>query len=158
MEKFSAMALRIRAGKMCVVQNVSGLDPEPIRSPDQLQEQDEIRLQWGSAYQDWHQQNWNTQLRPFVETDSMVLLRRYIQKPGLWGLMPQIELNCFQHEDLRLCDLGEHAPPERSIYLVASEYIHQNRRKAARLFLKSLRAFVHENRELLTLYESGFPN
>ncbi len=128
---------------MCVVKNIQDCTTPPsIYHPKHLAEEDEILLRWGAEYQTWHNAHWNSNISPILETDSMRILHRFINRPGRWAVIPRIEADCLLSDTLQICDLGEYAPPNRQIYQVMPRRIRPSHKPAAELFLHHLNHFV----------------
>lgn len=135
--------------KMCVVRNITDEVSKKLYHPKDFKEKNEIMLRWGTDFAVWHGEHWNDSVRPALETDSMVLLRRYINSPNHWSVMPKVELGYFERKNLQICDLGQYNPPNRNIYILKPKHLHANHRVAADIFYSYLREYVENNPDLI---------
>lgn len=130
---------------MLVVRNCQDGKHGSFLHPTDLRAEDEIRLNWGQRYLTWHNLWWDQQAKPHVITDSMILLRHFLNTPGCWAVVPWID---FMHETdlpLEYCDFGVHNPPNRIVYMIEPEYIHPNREASVVKFKKALETLVRES-------------
>lgn len=141
----------IFAQKMCVVRNCES-SSSCVNTPSALPAGKEIRLNWGSSYLAWHNRWWNPDIHPHVVTDSMILLRQFLQTPGCWAVVPAIDHLEQQFPTLEICDFGADNPPDRPLYLIMPDYIRPNRLSCVTLFLDTLEAYVRSSPKLAWQY------
>lgn len=145
---------------MCVIRNKRGSHTQTVTHPLDLQEENEVGLQWGGDFQVWKNQYWDAHVRPRMEVDTTAMFRRLLEQENCWAVIPEIDwwsdsMTQGGHPlnpDLEYCDLGEHNPPVRKVYQVFPQYVKPHWQMAVELFRKTLREQIQES-PYLTLHK-----
>jgi len=138
--------------KMCVVHCRRPEDPQKLASPTGLMAKDEIQLNWGQDYLQWRKNWWNPNIHPHVVTDSMILLRHFLQTPGCWAVVPAMDFLTTPDPSLEICNFGPNNPPDRMVYLIEPDHIRPNRKDCIARFMETLENFVSAAPELVWRY------
>ena len=134
--------------KMCVIRNCQEGTLNKVLHPSDLSAKDEIILNWGQRYWNWHNQWWEPNDHPHIVIDSMIMLRHLLRTPGSWAVVPRIDFPVNADLPLEICDLGEYNPPNRPIYLIEQHSGRPNRKTAVLEFKHALETFITDSPDL----------
>lgn len=120
-------------------------DTTAIKVPHELPEEKEISLNWSPEYRAWHNQHWDSHIHPHITTDAMLLLRCFMNTPGCWAVIPEIDLADMKNSNFEVCDFGKANPPDRKIFQITSRYNSKFYTPALELFQSALDDFIDNN-------------
>ncbi len=128
--------------RVCIVRTREEGDLGVITVPEDLPKEREISLNWSPEYHVWHNQHWDSHIHPHISTDTMMLLRCFMNTPGCWAVIPEIDLADMNSSNFEVCDLGKANPPDRRIFQITSRYNRICHKPALDLFQVALDDFI----------------
>ena len=137
---------------MCIAIN-SSREFLNIKHPTQLDKSKEIYMNWGREFEYWHNKWWDKSFSPLVETDSMSVLSNYMNEEDNWAIVPVSAFNTIfsKNSNIKICDLGYMAPPDRTCYMIKNKYISPSHNKGVRLFERFLTDYINNDSSLVSI-------
>lgn len=116
--------------------------------PGRLDPGNEIFLQWGPDYQQWHDRHWDPALHALITVNTGSMLRHYLTKPGRWAIAPMSVIQAMDKPDQLARYCLEDGPEPRTCYQLTNRYSRTSRLEAIEIFDQEVEAFVARNPSL----------
>lgn len=126
--------------KMFYVCRVPGKPGEAVH-PSQLDVGQEIMLNWGGEYLQWHGYWFPTGGTPRVHTDDMDLVRLLLETENFWAIVPKsVAFSLARDQHVHVAPVSA-PPPDRTIYLLT---------RSSSVFSDDFKAFIDQMRITIT--------
>ena len=122
-------------------------------SPEELQPENEVYLQWGLDFQQWHNRFFPPNRYPLLSVNTGSMLQHYLDAPMRWAVAPRSVVRAIAHrENLTCCTLSE-PPAPRICYMLTNRYPNARRLEAVRTFTSELEEFIAGNSDICRFEE-----
>lgn len=116
---------------------------------ESLNPEEEIYLQWGQDYKQWHNYNWSPERYPLITVNTGSMLQRYLNKPGRWAVAPKTVINAAICSNPNLTYYTLNTPPTpRICYEVRNRYSGVVHNAAIETLENELDRFIRENEHI----------
>ncbi len=138
---------------MCIAINSSNGESGEIIHPTQLNQNQELYLNWGKDFIEWHNKWWQESICKSVEIDSMLALKHFMEIENRWAVVPISTYNSIlsNNKNIIICNLGDMSPPDRICYKIKHKHITPSHNKGLKLFEQLIDTYI-KNDSSLSLY------
>lgn len=102
-------------------------------APSELDSRNQIYLNWGQAYQMWHDKWWDIYNPPSLQVDAAALIFALMQDCKQWAIVPKSVANSLarssQYKVQRLLD----SPPPRVCYKLLSKHLDSDKKETVNM-------------------------
>jgi DNA-binding transcriptional LysR family regulator len=110
---------------------------------ENLDFKNEILINWGPEFFQWHSAWCNPKIQPNVQVDTIALLLVFLTE-GYWTILPSSVIKTLKKKHpLFYCPIEE-GPPDRVCYKLAHRFPNLARQGGIELFEKELDEFLHD--------------
>ena len=121
--------------------------------PSELRPEDEVYLQWGLDFQQWHNRYFPPDRYPLVSVNTGSMLQHYIDAPMRWAVAPMSVVRAIAHrESLTYCTLSD-PPAPRICCMLTNRYPNSRRLEAIETFKAELEEFIAGNQDICAFEE-----
>lgn len=119
----------------------------------ELEPENEIFLQWGIDYQQWHDRYFCPERYCLINVNTGSMLQHYINVPGRWAIAPMSVVRAISHRsNLTYHTLAE-PPTPRICYMLINRYPTARRLEAINIFKSELEKFISESPDICSFEE-----
>ncbi|MCR4952398.1 MAG: LysR family transcriptional regulator [Solobacterium sp.] len=118
-------------------------------SCSELSTDNEIYLNWGPDYDQWHLQHWPEDKYPLITVNTGNLLQNFLHEKDRWAIAPMSVIQAIKGRDITYYRIKE-SPPPRICYELTSRYPNFSHVQAISLFEKELENYIRDNNSICT--------
>lgn len=134
------VAEKIFSEKMVFALSPGATRTEGSIPPSELDPAYEIRCTWSDAITAWHDSQWNPDIIPYVQMNTVSTVANYLSNPKSWLLCPvSVAASLQQSCGAVVADCTEDIPT-RDAYLITQSSLHESER--VRFFRDRLRDYL----------------
>ncbi|WP_306483692.1 LysR family transcriptional regulator [Anaerococcus sp.] len=123
-----------------------------------LKIENEVYLNWGLDYYQWHTYHWNPDDYPLIQVNTGSLLQRYLNVPGRWAVAPMSVINAAMNSNKNLTYYTLNEPPSpRICYEIKSRYMNINQQESIETIEAEIKEFIKEDNNICS-FESWMLN
>lgn len=127
--------------RMVVITSTNFPKLHPPVTPEQLRPEQEIYLNWGSEYSNWHT-FWFHTPHANINVNTISLLLSFLSSKNGWAIVPiSVAIALQQQMNFKIYELDTPVPP-RTCYEITHKYPRNSRSEAINLFLKKLYEYI----------------
>jgi DNA-binding transcriptional LysR family regulator len=127
--------------RMVLVSLTESSFPELVH-PKELNPADEIYLNSGPGFEEWHNYWWDSAKHSNTKVDTAALIISFLDKPTQWSIVPMSMARSFQKlKSIKISELSD-PPPERVCHKITHRYPKPSRIKSLEVFEKYLEEFI----------------
>jgi DNA-binding transcriptional LysR family regulator len=110
--------------------------------PKNLNFEDEILLNWGPEFSQWHDTWCNPNISPAVQVDNVTMVLQFLREGRHWSVLPRSVFKELQlHTSIHPCPLTE-SLPDRVCYKLTHRFPKRPNTASIKLFEKKLAAYL----------------
>lgn len=110
---------------------------------DELDISNEIYLNWGQDYKQWHNRHWNPDEQPLMQVNTGSMLQRYLNVPGRWGIAPMSVITGAINSNPNLTFYVLKDPPSpRICYEIKNRYAKSGHQHAIEIIEDEIHSFI----------------
>ncbi len=120
-------------------------------SCSELNVSNEIFLNWGSDYKQWHDRHFSPDEHPLMQVNTGSMLQRYVNRPGRWGIAPMSVITGAMRSNPNLCCCKiKEAPAPRICYEIKNRYPKVSHIEAIETLEAEIRDFIEKDENICT--------
>lgn len=123
----------------------------------ELPAEQEIYLNWGADYLQWHMQYWPEDRYPLITVNTGNMLQHYLHEKNRWAIAPMSAIQAIRGDDL-VCYRLKDSPPPRICYELVSRYPNFSHAAAIQSFDAELDKYIKSNDSVCTFEEWMLPD
>lgn len=121
--------------------------------PINLHPSNEIFMDWGIKYRQWHNYWFGKDVHPFIKTDAVSLMEYFLTSENSWAFIPDSILASMPQLQPYVRQLTTSYPPDRVFYMVTNAQRPIQDFRWANQFLNTLDKFLSTSPWLTRLYD-----
>lgn len=114
---------------------------------EELSVDNEVYLNWGPDYYQWHIQHWTEEKYPLITVNTGNLLQHYLHKKNRWAIAPMSVIQALKGSDIVHYSMKD-APPPRICYELTNRYPNFSHVEAINLFNEELYKHIKKNKSI----------
>ena len=114
---------------------------------EELSVDNEVYLNWGPDYYQWHIQHWTEEKYPLITVNTGNLLQHYLHKKNRWAIAPMSVIQALKGSDIVYYKMKD-APPPRICYELTNRYPNFSHVEAINLFNEELFKHIKKNKSI----------
>ncbi len=119
-----------------------------------LDPEQEIFLNWGNDYRQWHERHWNPDRKPLLSVNTGSMLQRFLDRPGRWGIAPMSVINGAMKSNPNLVFRKlKDSPSPRICYEIKNRYPKISHQKGIEVLEEEIAKFVEKDNNICTFEE-----
>ena len=114
--------------------------------PKELDLNNEVFLNWGQDYQQWHDLYWNSHDYPAITVNTGSLIYNYLDVPNRWAIVPMSLVSSLKklYNNI-VCYKIQNPPPPRICYQLTHRYPKPSLIETINRFEDELLCFINSN-------------
>lgn len=129
--------------RMMIIQYGEQMSDKDVLSTKELDVRNEIQLWWGTAYQLWHDLQFDPMKRARIRVNTVSLILNLIRSENAWAIMPYSIAKQIQATDCwHIYDIDP-PPPHRNIYLVTHRNVRPETASLIELFSAQFQEYLN---------------
>lgn len=140
--------------KMRFIYNVKGAEDQSVLHPINLHPSNEIFIDWGMEYRQWHKYWFGETAHPYIQLDSTQLMEYFLLSENSWTFIPDSVLASYPKLAEYVRPLPAPYPPDRVCHMVTNSRCPLQDFQWGNLFLNTLQEFLSASSWMTSLYNS----
>ena len=112
-----------------------------------LSTDNEVYLNWGPDYLQWHNQKWSEEKYPLITVNTGNLLQNYLHEKNRWAIAPMSVVQAIKGTDIVYYKIKD-APPPRICYELTNRYPNFSHVEAIHQFEEELTKHIKKNKSI----------
>lgn len=139
--------------KMRFTCNGKGLEDSSVLHPINLHPSNEIFIDWGVEYRQWHKYWFGENAHPYIQLDSIPLMEYFLLRENSWTFIPDSVLASAPKLNDYVRPLPAPYPPDRVCHMVTNSHRPIQDFQWGTLFLEALKEFLSSSPWLTSLHD-----